>query len=355
MPRIAGAKPPELRKADWILRAGEPWAIFMKLLRWESQLGLIYHNVAANILARFLLDMYLCLSAHLDSTKFHFHRLKFWEFFEPPWPPPPFKPPVPDYMHPYIELLLWAIRYKHSTRETIFYKQLSRALKIHYEQLRSILAYYKAPDFYINVLFDMLGVVLGRTDVTTFVGFAIVGLSRVAPGVQDALLPEYDFKPIELKVRSIYDTHVGVARVGYCRVSIGSSPEVRRELAEHLIHEVDMGRKRVGMVPISPQETMYPRAFYLPRVPRIKSVGGAHQVNLQSIVNRVKQYLDRKGIVAQFRSFYIMFAKEIAYLPYRGHKRWKAYRDIIRKEDIVDKYVRMGLDRAILEEIMVLV
>jgi len=355
MPRIRNLRTPEVRKLDWITRAGDPRAIFLKLLKWESQLSPIYAATSANVYARFLLDMYLCLNAHLDATKFVFHRLRFWELFSPPWSPPPFKPPVPDYMHHYIELLLWALKYKHVARETIFYKTLGRALKAFYEGTRSILAYYRTPNFYTNLLFEILGITLGRTDVSTFVGFAVVGLSVVAPGKQYALLPAYDFEPVEIQVNALYDTHVGIARVGYCRVGIGSSPEIKPELVQHYVQEVDAARKRVGLVPISSQEIMFPRVFYLPRVGRIKHIGGIQQVGLQTIINRVKRLLDDKGIVAQFRSAYIMFAEEIAYLPYRGHKRWKEYRDIIHKEDIIDKYVRMGLDKAILEEIVGLI
>jgi len=355
MPRIRNLRTPEARKSDWIVRAGDPRAIFMKLLRWESQLSPIYTSTTANIYARFILDMYLCLNAHLDATKFAFHKLRFWELFSPPWPPPPLKPPVPDYIHHYIELLLWSLKYKHVTRETVFYKTLGKALKTWYDTIRSILAYYRTPNYYIDLLFEILGVTLGRTDVSTFVGFAIVGVSVVAPGKQYALLPTYNFEPVEIQVNALYDIHVGIARVGYCRVGIGSSPEIAPELVQHYTQEVDAARKRVGLVPISSQETMFPRVFYLPRVNRIKHIGGIHQVNLQTIINRVKQYLDQKGVVAQLRSAYIMFAEEIAYFPYRGHKRWKEYRDIMRKEDIIDKYVRMGLDKAILEEIATLV
>jgi len=351
MPRVRNLRTPEVRKYGWIVRAGSLEAIFLKLLRWESQLDPIYVSTVANIYARFLLDMYLNLNAHLDATKFAFHKLLFWEMFTPPWEQPPFKPPVPDWMHRYIELLLWTLRYKLVSRETLYWKTLGRALKSFYDIRRAFFGYHKIPDFYIDLLFEILGVTLGRTDVTTLVGFALVGLSVVAPGKQYAVLPAYNYKPIEIEVHSLYDTHVGIARVGYCRVSLGSSPEIKPELVEHYIQEVDASRKRVGMVPISSQETMFPRVFYLPRVNRIKHIGGTHQVGLQTLINRVKRYLDNKGIVAQFRSAYIMFAEEIAYLPYRGHKRWKEYRDIIRKEDIIDKYVRMGLDKAILEEI----
>jgi len=351
MPRIRNLRTSEVRKHYWIIKAGDPRAIFMKLLRWESQLEPIYASTIANIFARFILDMYLCLNAHLDATKFAFHKLRFWEFFEPPFPPPPFPPPIPNYMHYYTELLLWSLKYKYVGKETLYWRSLGRALKTFYDTIRSILAYHKVPDFYVDILFDCLGVTLGRTDVSTFVGFAVVGLSVVAPGKQYAVLPGYNYEPIEIQVNALYDIHVGIARVGYCRVGLGSSPQIAPELVEHYVQEADAARKRVGLVPISSQEIMFPRVFYLPRAPRIKHIGGTHQVNLQTIINRVKQYLDRKGIVAQFRSAYIMFAEEIAYFPYRGHKRWKAYRDIIRKEDIIDKYVRMGLDKAILEEI----
>jgi len=57
MPRIRNLRTPEVRKSDWIVRAGEPRAIFMRLLRWESQLGPIYESTVANIYARFILVM----------------------------------------------------------------------------------------------------------------------------------------------------------------------------------------------------------------------------------------------------------------------------------------------------------
>jgi len=355
MPRIRNLRTPETRKLEWITRAGQPNAIYLKLLKWEAEIEPIYASTSVNVFIRFFQSMYLSLDAHLDATTFDYHRLRFWELFEPPWEPPPFKPPIADYLHYYSELLLWSLKYKQVGTRTVFYKTTGKALKAHYDYVRNVLARYNVPGYYANLLFEKQGVILGRAEVGTFVGFAIVGTHKVAPATHPALLPEYGFEPIDLETRSIYDTHVGVGRVGHCRVSLGSSPEIKPELVEHYVHEIEEARKRVGMVPIGSQELLFPRVFYLPRVEKIKHRGGSHQVVLQTIINRVKMYLDNKGIVAQFRSAYIMFAEEVAYLPHRGHKRWKYYRDIIDVSDIIEKYVKMGLDRTILKEIAELV
>jgi len=39
------------------------------------------------------------------------------------------------------------------------------------------------------------------------------------------------------------------------------------------------------------------------------------------------------------------------YFKYKGHKKWKYWKEILSEEDIKKKYINMGCDPTIIEEI----
>ena len=79
--------------------------------------------------------------------------------------------------------------------------------------------------------------------------------------------------------------------------------------------------------------------------------GGHHQIRLQNLKNHIKRMLNEKGVIAQFRMAYLSFAQELYYLKYEPHRKYKQWKKILTDDELVNKYVRMGCDKNILNEI----
>ena len=73
---------------------------------------------------------------------------------------------------------------------------------------------------------------------------------------------------------------------------------------------------------------------------------------------RVKDILNRKGIMAQHRLLYLNFAQEYVYLYHPKERRpeeWgrsKEWKKALSREDVVEKYKALGADESILNEII---
>jgi len=342
------------RKLEYLRKLASIKGIYLSMLNWEALLPVTHMNIASNVTYRMLMDMYLNLNLGIDSSTFEWHPLDYRKMFTPEFPPHPNPANIGSMTPKDLENSLWAFRYFVSSPEGYFAKHMSLTLAEHIYWYGETLRKRGVDTTVIDIMVDLLAFLEGFCKVTTYVGLATVGVSEVMPSWIDIRNP-YDWKStMSIQVTAIYESIVGLARVGYCRVTAPyGAPylSVTTDLTDHFTASVEDFRKRTGMVAGSPEKTLYQRIFMLQREQDYHQHGGEHQIKLQTIINTVKKVLDREGIMVQARMSYINFAQEIYYLKYEPHRLWKRYKIMLTEDEIIDKYKRGGLNEDILREI----
>jgi hypothetical protein len=378
------------RKLAYVENLASEQGIDLSMDRLGGVLDDLNLSIDFNCLFRFWLDMFTNLDLYLDFSQFKWWNLDFGSMFTPEFPKVEkgvygksyyenfiYDPELPTGLD--LENSLWHMR-KHTTEtDKPFWKQQSVALKNYVEIIKNKLKEKGVADHYTDSMEALLAMVEGKVFNASYVGFAFVGLNRVMHDEGKNIVPfdsrkEQDWKTIwKVYTGGLYDSLVGIARVGYSRVG---SIEIRPkpELAEKFQKQVKEFKERAGKVaveypspaylpsaygyvqptygyaPIKP-ELLYPRAFMYQRVDQYHYNGGSHQIKLQTLINRIKQLLDREGIMAQQRMSYIAYAQELYYLEYDPHRLWKRWKQILSRSDLRTKYIGMGMDEAILSKI----
>jgi len=210
----------------------------------------------------------------------------------------------------------------------------------------------------------------------SYVDLAIVGFSTVLPATQGStgvgisvIRDRETFEPeCFLENNGILDTVVGYAHVGYSHLSIpreamyieyGSEenkPAIPPTLRDEYLETMDMGRNMLGVVDIVYQGKQLPhlpaRRRLLMKGKEIALKGGVHQAIMQSYIQKVKQILDREGIVGTQRLNYISFANEVLYLRYEGNRKNKTWKRNISIDSLVEKYITLGAKEDILWKVV---
>jgi len=324
---------------------------------WSATQERSLENVGANQMYRFLLDMMLCLECNLDSTQFDFNPVDYRKLFEPELPPSPIEPRTGEWSHRDIERMLWDFRCRASTKEGYFIKHGGKSLAEFKEYLKRLLVERGCDAELAERFFEVAMMAETKPPACSLVGVAVVGVSKVAPDTYPVRDPR-DYKTeIECKNVALYESHVEFARVGYSRVTVELTIKIE-PLVEFFAPKEWMLAERYSSIRIAPQVyypaytgLFYPRVFHWGRVNRYPIYGSKAQLHVQSAINIVKQLLDREGVMANLRTAYQNYALEVAYKDYRGHRWSKHWKPELTVEQIRKKYIRMGLDPAVLEKI----
>jgi len=339
-----------IRKLRYVTRFASIEGLEITSRYWASVLEYIHTNIGANILFRFILDMYLALSAHLDPSKFEFHPIEFIKAFVEVYEPRPFLPPKGKIPNEDIERMIWFLRWRMTTKEAVYYNMDKGSAKYWAEYIKNILIKYGADPIYAQLLLELYSICEGKLTVSAIVGLAVVGVTKVAPPTFKVRIPPDYTKTIECENAYIYESHVGIARVGYSRV-IELPGSLEEFVAEHISSRIAEHIKRQSVIASSPEYVFYPRVFFYQRLRKMHYTGGGKQLELQRIRNLIKPILDRNGVIAQFRVAYLNFAYELKYKDHMGHEHTKYFKRNLTKEDLINKYVNMGLSRPILNQI----
>jgi hypothetical protein len=234
------------------------------------------------------------------------------------------------------------------------------------------------------VIQDVLAMVESRLAGGVYCGFGIVGLSKVSDRHQESYLfrarvnvrlPQNWKSTTNSESVVACENIVGVTRVDHTRVAAyttilnkGISDEAVRRINEFWLRS---GLVEVGM--LSPYggigyttygtptyggyfaqrvTALYPRIFMLQRVDQLHYKGGAEQLKMQFNIKRVRPILDKHGIISNFKGAYYAFANEVYYLGYDSHRLYKLWRRLVTKDDILQKYVKLGCQENVLREVM---
>ena len=354
------------RKLAYIRKLASPEGVDLAMRRWASMLPNIEFSIGYNVLLRILMDLFLNLCVHLPGLEFEWWPVEFTEQFTPPFPKiEKAYYGRTKYNQSYydpeqvtgenMERQAWETRYRIDDKSFPFFKQTSLALIRHLETYKDLLERLGIKREYLEAMEELLSLVEGKLLFGAYVGFTMVGLGRVmvrkGSGSVIPVRDTRDWKTVKLlESFYVFENHVGHARVGYARV-MSLKARIKRDLIYKIIEEITEFRKRSGIVSVADTQVLYQRVFFLQRTERMKERGGFHQIKMGNIANAVRKILDRHGIIGALRGLYHSFARELVYFKYKGHKRWKWWKEMLSADDIMEKYLRMDLDPDILNEI----
>jgi len=356
---------PRLSFKDWFLRKLRYYKTFAELkgiegvmVKWGGILDWIRLSASYNLVYRFLLNLYLQMNLGFDFKVTDFWNIDTQKEGYPEYQPVPkaiygqtkynegvYDPD--DVTSKELEEAIWELREKATEGDYNEYKLKGIPLILHIEHIKSIFKKRNVKDLYLDAIEDTLALVEGKIVNASYVGIAVVGIAKVSKPRTSVSkfkmrMPRNWIQEIEMDSIKIYETHVGMARVGYCRVS-SKEPDMRPELINRLVQEVDAFHKRI--------DTLWQHTFFLQRHEKFMLKGAQHQIHLQEIINTTKRILDKYGVVAQMRLTYCLFAQELCYHHYKGHRKTKHYKRLLTEDEIIEKYVKLGCDRQILEAI----
>lgn len=369
-----GYKTPLERKLAYVDNLASREGIDLSMLTWEFELDEILKNISFNVIFNYLLNIYLNFNLHFDLTELDFQMPDFCKFFKESKTKLSFceiekiekgrygiskynkciYDPEQVTSKP-LQRLLWDLRYKTTEKDDLAYKHTSEALKQWIQQLKDYLTQRDVRDFYQDGMFETLALVEGKMLTTSYWDFAAFDVSVFSEENSFKARTTEDWKTeSDLETVGIYECHFDWSRFDYARwgdVYEGGTIEVSEEIADELNQRITEFHQRSGFVEQYGEKTIYQRIFFYQKEEKMHWEGGHHQIRLQNLKNHIKRMLNEKGVIAQFRMAYLSFAQELFYMYYQPHRKYKRWKTILTDDELINKYVRMGCEKPILEEI----
>lgn len=379
------------RKLSYIANLASEDGIALSMDRWIGMLQEIQLEISFEEIFRALAEIYLQLNFSFDWSSFDFPLLPSFDltipicetggkayygkskygssFYDPP-----------DVSYKDLERFFWSLRYMIAEKGTVEYKQMSTSLKTRVEAHKDALKKLPIKPELIDSLEEIMSLIEGKILRGFYVGFAVVGVSRVAQKSGSTAHVETrdpkDWKTaVNVESNIAYENVVGWSRVGYFTVS-SPTMVLNKKVSDKLVEKINDFWMRSGMVSagelspyggpaytvygtpsyrgyeVMPLKTLYQRIFFLQRTDQLHYTGGAHQLKMQFNIKKVKPILDRSGVIANARQVYTSFAHEVFYLNHDSHRLYKRWKQLLTEEDIVQKYIRMGCQESVLREVL---
>jgi len=365
---------PIQRKLNYVAELASPEGVELTFLGYEWKIPEYYFSVGFNLLLRFYIDWYLSLSLHLDPLDFDFFKFDFGELIELPpggelervskakYGESRYDQSIYDpeeITSRRLERAAWQMRYYSTVEDEQAWRKAGEALKKLMSTVKDPLVKHEVREEYVDALEDVVAIAEGKVLSSAYWDCAAWDVSpwketSSETGVFKAR-STVDWKTeAELETESPYESWWDVCRWDYARW-FETPTAMRPEVAESLAKAVDEFQANIGIVEQHGYPTIPRRTFFLQRTERLHWTGGGHQIRLQDVINRVKALLNREGVFSAVRAAYIAFAQELYYLRYEPHRLWKRWKTMLTVDELVDKYVKMGLEEAVLNKIKALI
>jgi len=372
---MSGRSPIE-RKLRYLDNLASEKGIELSMLRWEAILPEIYLSIGFNVFYRFLLDFHLCLSFHIPFPEFDATIID--KLLAPPYIEAPavfvevevvekaiygktkYGECVYDpeqLTNTSLENIIWDLRYKATSHDHPSWKLTSQAFLKFRDQIRKFLIDRGVADYYIDGILETLALVEGKVLDCGYWDMGVFDVSKFKEPTSTTATfqlrdPENWLEVKELETEAPYEAHWDFSRFDYARFyETGFRPS--DAVLDYLDQKIRNFMKRSGTTSFEYEGVKYEmlnqRPFMLQRVEKYHWKGGEHQVKLQDLINRVKRLLNERGVPGNFRMAYISYAQQLCYLYYKGHRRYKRWRNILTPEELKDKYINMGCDKEILD------
>ena len=378
-------KEPLQRKLSYLHNFASLQGINLYGLKWESMLDYYLSVGISSVVLRFLLDWDWTFDFHMDWSIFDQHPVNFLEQQEQPIPAVPkavygetkydlcyYDPPEVTSQN--LERFFYWLHTRLNEKDTFAVKRTQANLRQFINFWLDKFEQLGVSRQYLEGMREKLSVILSKIFNGAYVGFAVIGIARIPNGYRYQVLDPEDWETLrEVTTIFAYETHVGLSRAGYCRVSLADvyptgivAIRASPQLQQHLEQAVEQKKRMDGLVKVgddppevpppevwtpTPIKLLYKRAFYFPRIEKLHWRGGEHQLAMQRMINQVKALLDQHGVIAQMRAAYVSFACELFNLQHRGHVKYKHFKKLLTPDDLVEKYKRFGCDVDLLQAI----
>jgi len=385
---------PRLRKLKYVEKVAVPEVARDWFFRFNLEWDLLSFFVGWSILFRFYLDLYLSLDLHLDCSDFKLNPLDVLEELEPitldqlpedvkesleisgfPVPRELLPQEVqenyeevgkgyygkskygyaiydpPSFLSGDIEGSLWDLTYKTTSRVKVHYKHISKTLKDYISIVKDQLRRKGVSERVLSAIEAVVSIAEGKVLDSAYWDCAVWGLDDVGLPWKEVQSESsiFNIRNIEdwktqlpLETFNPYEEWWDIATWDYSRW-YGEGYTYPVTLGDYLEEKVNEWLRRVS--------ALHQAVFILQRTDRMHVKGGYHQVRQQHFIKAVSRLLDMLGVSVLEKKNYIAFALELKYVSYSSSRHYKLYKKKLSKEDIIEKWLRLGLDRNILEKI----
>ena len=367
---IGGSKDPLTRKLNYERDLASTEGIDLSMLRWGAILNNILSSISFNVLFNFILNLYLSLNLYFEPSQFDFNMPDFFDSFNitiekvgkakygiSKYGQSVYDPPLLTYKD--LARALWSLRYQTTCENALAYKHIGKTVSNWIETVKKQLLEKGLSESYFDGMVGLLSLVEGKILTTAYFDFAAFDVNVFSYEVDGknviiARNTENWKTGNILETIGVYECHFDHSEFDYARFIENYGREgikVKKEACDNLLEKIKDFHARSGQFKEYGVKGLFQRVFFLERKDRLKWQGGKHQVYLQRVINEVKRICNKYGIIAQVRGAYIAFAQELFYRGYVPHRRYKRWKQVLTDNDIVNKYINMGCDKQVLNEI----
>ena len=350
------------RKKKYVEKTATPEAAVSVSHRFSQLKDFIDFRIGFESLYRLLMDIYLNFNLHLDYSQFEWNPINFLDFttglfqqgFEKiekaKYGVSKYGEAIvdPEAVSPKnLERLAWELTYKATDRVTTSYKHRAKTLMDYLDTLREILVGRGLAQHYFENIGRVIAKVEGKVLNQSYWGFGI--WDGTVWGEEDKYtmrLADDWLSLVDVETINAYECNWDMDSWDYARwVDEEGDGETiwTEEVEEFLDSKIKEFQDRT--------EPTWQGVFFLQKLDQLHMGGGYHQIRLSGLIRRAKAILYRRGVDAIRVAMYIAFLNELAYLYHESSRKYKQYRAMLTKDDVIRKYERMGLDREILEEL----
>lgn len=359
-------KDPLLRKLLFVQKVTTPDGIWVTYQRFKELLDLIRANIGLNLEFSLLIDIPLTIDLPSIFQQLEFHPKDFSKLVVP-YPEKEFltyqkgyygetyydfsffDPPEVTTLH--IERYVWNLTYHSTLHDSIGIKQKGKTLKQLLTIQKDVMAKAGVSKGYLDALEYIMANAEARLIHGAYWGVACWDVS--------SWIQEKDNKPI-VKIRDPQDWETEIVAETECAFETlwdcncwdyahwyGENWYLKEEVEQHLDESVKSFHQRI--------EPLWQGTFLLQKSDSMHYSQAYHQVRLQHYMRRAKNILCRLGVVGIQHKNYLAFLQELLYLKHEKTRKHRMWKKLLTKEDIIDKWVKLGLNRSVLETLAKLV
>jgi len=356
------AKEPLERKLRYRDHLASVEGVDFAMFRWAPMLEWTMDSIGFNVLFRFMMDLHFRMDYFFEVIQFDYHPLEFEEYFVPEYEKVVkgiygktcygmsfYDPQV--VVAENIERMLWDCRHHTTDHDFPAWKMTSKSITDFIQVRKEHLTARGVDPDYVDGVVDVLALCEGKLMDSAYWDFSCWNINPWKEGTTYKRRSSVDWETVmDVETEFIIEANWDLSRWDYGR---WYAPYIRpkRELCDHLNDSVNDFHLRVGMREQYGVKVLGQRVFMYPRTERWLERGGYHQITLQGIIKRVKEELNRAGVIVAHRAGYLAFAQELARLRYFGHRKWKRWKEMITVDELKDKYIRMGLETQLVNRI----
>jgi len=346
--------PPLRRKLKYVKKFASIDGILATYYQFRDLLDLIQLQIGWDTLFRSLLDLHLQLNLHFDPSEFEVFKLKLSQLF-------PFSLETiekarygisrydysiydPEQVSPKnLERYTWELTYKTTHHKERKIRHVGRQLVDYLQIHKDMLAQLGINKDYVQGMHDTIALVEGKILNKAYWGFAVWdGAVWSEEDTYDQRSPEDWSTQLRMETINVYESHWDYSRWDYARW-VDDDLEMDESIEEYIDKLIEEKHKWV--------EPVWEGTFLLQRIDRLHTTGGYYQLKSQNVNDLVKRICYKHGVPVTQIYAYIAFANELLYMKYTGYRKAKQWRQMVTADDIMNKYVKMGLDRQVLDEI----